>query len=320
MTTTMAWIPNETLESHMTYAGRDTAIETLFYTPLKGRTGLTIDQFRRYWKDAHGPLCARLPGLYQYKQFHLLPDRGGVWPAPDGVDRHTPDDEQIDGIAELTFTSADNRQAWVDAGLPLMIDEQNCFDETIGYLVTDRRSTTFVDRILNDVPNGDVGVARYHVLLKRHLDQPVAELRTFLTEQFAPNVIKSPLVIKFRLHLLDEYTKPAPPAPNVFHEPSADRQIHAAFEIAFASRLELAEFVASEHYSAASTGMGAYVRQLSVFSEQAAYSLVEDGRATLMGQRSPSVARTIAEAGALSNLSDDVVSLMFRPPVNAPAG
>jgi len=94
MTTTMAWIPNETLESHMTYAGRDTAIETLFYTPLKGRTGLTIDQFRRYWKDAHGPLCARLPGLYQYKQFHLLPDRGGVWPAPDGVDRHTPDDEQ----------------------------------------------------------------------------------------------------------------------------------------------------------------------------------------------------------------------------------
>ena len=298
----------------MVYTGRDDAIETLFYTPLKGRTGLSIDQFRRYWKDAHGPLCARLPGLYQYKQFHLAPDRGGVWPAPEGVSRSTPDDEQIDGIAELTFTSTQNRQAWVDAGLPLMIDEQNCFDETIGYLVTERRSTTFVDRISNDVPNGEVGVARYHVLLKRRLDRPTEELRRFLTEQFAPRVVESSLVLKFRLHLLDEYTKPAPPAPNVFHEPSVERQIHAAFEIAFATRLELAEFLASDHYAAASRGVGEYVRQLSIFTEEAAYSLVEDGKATLMGQRSPSVAKTITEAGATSNLSDDVVSLMFRAP------
>jgi hypothetical protein len=299
------------LEVHVprAYSGRDDEIETLFYTPLKKRAGLSVEQFNLYWKDAHGPLCARLPGLWQYKQFHLDHDEGGVWPPPAGVAARTPPDEQIDGI-ELTFTSPENRQAWVDSGLPLMIDEQNCFDETIGYLVTDGRSKTYVDEIANDVPNGPVGVARYHVLLKRSQDRPLEDLRSFLTDQFAANVVRSDLVLKLRLHLLDEYTKPAPPAPNVFHEPGPERQIHAAFEIAFATRLELSRFLQSPEYRAASDGMGRYVRQLSVFAERAAYSLVEDGRATLMGQRSPSVAKTITDAGAMSNLNEDVVRLM----------
>jgi len=292
------------------YSGRDDEIETLFYTPLKKRSGLTVEQFNLYWKDAHGPLCARLPGLWQYKQFHLDHDEGGIWPPPAGVAQDTPPDEQLDGIAELTFTATERRQAWVDAGLPLMIDEQNCFDETVGYLVTERRSRTWVDEIANDIPNGPVGVARYHVLLKRRPEVALEDLRVFLTDRFAPGVVASDLVVKFRLHLLEEYTKPAPPAPNVFHEPGPGRQIHAAFEIAFATRLELARFLQSAEYEEASRDMGRYVRQMSVFAERAAYSLVEDGRATLMGQRSPSVARTITDAGAVSNLNDDVVALM----------
>lgn len=292
------------------YSGRDDKIETLFYTPLKKRSGLSVEQFNLYWKDAHGPLCARLPGLWQYKQFHLAHDEGGIWPPPEGVAAQTPADDQLDGIAELTFTSAENRQAWVDAGLPLMIDEQNCFDETIGYLVTERRSKTYVDRIANDIPNGPVGVARYHVLLKRSADATLDDLRGFLTDQFTPQVTGNDLVLKFRLHLLDEYTKPAPPAPNVFHEPGPERQIHAAFEIAFATRMELSLFLQSPEYQEASRDMGRHVRQMGVFAERAAYSLVEDGRATLMGQRSPSVARTIIDAGAMSNLNEDVVRLM----------
>jgi hypothetical protein len=292
------------------YAGRDDEIDTLFYTPLKKRSGLSVEQFNLYWKDAHGPLCARLPGLWQYKQFHLSHDEGGIWPPPEGVAQVTPPDEQLDGIAELTFTSPENRQAWVDAGLPLMIDEQNCFDETIGYLVTERRSKTYVDEIANDVPNGPVGVARYHVLLKRSEGASLEDLRGFLTDRFAPNVVRNELVVKFRLHLLDEYTKPAPPAPNVFHEPGPERQIHAAFEIAFATRMELSRFLRSPEYQEATRDMARYVRQMSVFAERAAYSLVEDGRATLMGQRSPSVAKTITDAGATSNLNDDVIRLM----------
>lgn len=296
------------------YSGRDDRIETLFYTPLKKRTGLSLELFDLYWKDAHGPLCARLPGLWQYKQFHVAHDPGGIWRVPDGVERRTPADEQLDGIAELTFTSVENRQAWVDAGLPLMLDEQNCFDETIGYLVTGRRSRTYVDEIRNDVPNGPVGVARYHVLLKKRAEASLDELRRHLTEQLAPAVAAHPLVLKFRLHLLDAYDKPAPPAPNVFHEPGPERQIHAAFEIAFETRLELAEFLASPEYEAAIADQARVVRQVSVFPEREAYSLVEDGKATLQGQRSPSVARTIADAGAISNLSDDVYRLMVGAP------
>jgi hypothetical protein len=70
-------------------------------------------------------------------------------------------------------------------------------------------------------------------------------------------------------------------------------------------------FLKSSEYAKATAGMSEFVRQMSVFAEHASYSLVEDGQATLMGQRSPSVAKTITDAGAVSNLNDDVVQLMF---------
>jgi hypothetical protein len=31
----------------------------------------------RYWRDVHGPLAARIPGLFQYRQRHLGPIESG---------------------------------------------------------------------------------------------------------------------------------------------------------------------------------------------------------------------------------------------------
>jgi hypothetical protein len=290
------------------YAGPDDQVETLTYTPAKKRPGLSLELFDRYWKDVHGPTCVRIGNAWQYTQFHVAHDEGGIWSVPDGVLQHTPPEEQIDGIAELTYRTNDEYLAWMDAAGVLARDEQNVFGETTAYLVTERRARSYVDRVPNRAPNGELGVDRYHVLLKKQPEVSVEQLRRYLTGIFAPHVARDPRVLKFRLFLLDPYAAEWD-SENVGHALAAGRIGQAAFEIAFETRLQLAQFQQSEAYEAAVRDQARFVRQVSVFPEREAYSMIQEGRPTLMGLRSPSVARTITEAGAVTNLNDDIVEL-----------
>ena len=59
------------------------------------KAGMTDDEFFRYWKDVHGPVGARIPGLRKLVQSHRLNFLG---------DKHEAD---YDGMAELWFDDAD---------------------------------------------------------------------------------------------------------------------------------------------------------------------------------------------------------------------
>ena len=62
------------------------------------RPDMDRGEFRRYWRDVHGPIAARVPGLRKYVQNHSLPDpASGELPC--------------DGIAELWFDSPEAMQA-----------------------------------------------------------------------------------------------------------------------------------------------------------------------------------------------------------------
>ena len=52
---------------------------------------LTVDEFSRYWRDVHGPLGARIPGLRRLVQSVAIHDPR---------DAHAP---SFDGMAELWF-------------------------------------------------------------------------------------------------------------------------------------------------------------------------------------------------------------------------
>ncbi|QRM30295.1 EthD domain-containing protein [Microvirga sp. VF16] len=68
---------------------------------LTRKQGLSSEDFRSHWRDVHGPLVARLPGLKRYHQNHVVDSRQlaidharGTW--------------SIDGISELWFDSIDD--------------------------------------------------------------------------------------------------------------------------------------------------------------------------------------------------------------------
>ena len=57
------------------------------------RADMDAQEFRRYWRDIHGPIAAKIPGLRKYVQNHATV-------APDGI---TP---PCDGVAEMWFEDA----------------------------------------------------------------------------------------------------------------------------------------------------------------------------------------------------------------------
>jgi uncharacterized protein (TIGR02118 family) len=61
---------------------------------LTRKPGMSPQDFQKYWKDVHGPLAAKTPGLRRYIQSHTLLEL---------YEEGTPPD--YDGVAELTWDS-----------------------------------------------------------------------------------------------------------------------------------------------------------------------------------------------------------------------
>jgi uncharacterized protein (TIGR02118 family) len=63
---------------------------------LTRRPDITTERFRRHWRDVHGPVAARLPGLCHYHQNHVV-DR-----EQRGID-YARGAHDYDGFSELWF-------------------------------------------------------------------------------------------------------------------------------------------------------------------------------------------------------------------------
>ena len=61
---------------------------------------LSVEEFQRYWRETHGPIAARIPGLRRYVQCHTLRETYAGDRAP-----------AYDGAAELWFDDMESMQA-----------------------------------------------------------------------------------------------------------------------------------------------------------------------------------------------------------------
>ena len=300
------------------YSGRDRQGKVAFYVLLWKRQGISLELFDEYWKDVHGPVCARLPGQHQYWQFHVAHNEGGFFPAIKGLDESRSQEDNFDGIAELTFENEQERQTWFEAAGILMDDERNVFRKAIGYNTNPGNSITYVDSISNGEPNGETGILKFHVMVKKASGVSDQAFRRYLTDVFAQNISAHESVLKFRLHLFEEVDNSRPDADGVIHNESAEKQYHAAYEIAFSNQLEREKFFTSTQYKAATRDAAKYIKQMQAFPERTAYTFVYDGKMTLAGQRSSSVAELIEGIGAVNQLKEDIKSLMLNSSLYVP--
>ncbi|MEH2404897.1 EthD domain-containing protein [Nostoc sp.] len=212
------------------YAIRDRGGKVAFYVFLWKRKGISLELFDDYWRNVHGPLCARLPGQHQYWQFHLANNHNGsLWPRVSGIDYTYQPEDQCDGIAELTFETESDRQAFFQSSDPLIADEHNLFNKAVGYNTNYGNSQTFIDGIPTGEPNGKVDGLKFHVMVKKADDVNLAAFCQHLTGYFTPTILQSDAVLKFRLHLFDEIDNSRPNITGVSHLEPLEKQYQAAF-------------------------------------------------------------------------------------------
>jgi uncharacterized protein (TIGR02118 family) len=82
---------------------------------------LSVEEFQRYWRDVHGPIAGRIPGLQRYVQCHVVPEL---------YDRPTL--PAFDGAAELWFEDLDAMRAAMQSPevQAALEDEKNFIDHT----------------------------------------------------------------------------------------------------------------------------------------------------------------------------------------------
>ncbi len=291
------------------YAERDATIAINSYTTVLRRPGVPHEVFATYWRDVHGPLCSRIPGLGWYVQTHLNREQDAhLWPAIDGIVPF--DDYVLDGGVEIGFASAEDQAKFNDACPILFADEQNMFAATVAYALP-HGSRTLVDRAPDPIPNGDDGLDRLHVHFgARHDD--AAGFSAAMT-RFAETLAGDPALLKVRLHLPERYdnAEPAPPAPNVDHTVPPERASVAILDITFATPMTRRQFYASDIFQRATEDLKAHVSHATAFAVSGVYTYVRDGALTVAGLRGSRPAQLIERLGAANQVADDARHLLF---------
>ena len=293
------------------YSKRDSAIAVNSYTTVLKREGVPHDVFAVYWRDAHGPLCSRLPGLGWYVQHHFSREQDGhLWACAEGIGALP--GYVLDGMVEIGFASTSDQKRFQDASPLLFADEQNVFEETLAYDLP-QGSTTYVDRLPDATPNGADTADRLHVHFHALPGQEKA-FASYMVDEVATPLAKCEDILKLRLHLPELYDNatPNPPSPDVKHEVPIQRERLAMLEIAFESPLHRRQFLATDAFRATLQNQAQVVSHVTAFGVSGVYTFVRDGKLTCAGLRGSRVAELITQLGATNQVSPEVEN-GFRP-------
>ena len=289
-------------------SARDVSIRINSYTTVLRRKGVPYEAFDNYWRDVHGPLCSRIPGLAWYVQNHFSRERDShLWPVVGDV-RPFPD-YVLDGGVEIGFASEEDQRLFNDACHLLFADEQNVFEETLAYMLP-TGSRTLLDHILDPNPNGADSFDRSHVHFGAR-DGDVASFRDFMTD-LAGQISALEGVLKVRLHLPEIYDNahPKPPAPNVGHRVPQERTHIAVMELVFVSPLARRTAFASKVFRSTADAQTQHLRFVTAFPVNAIYTYVRDKQLTTAGLRGSRQAELIAQLGAVNQIQPEIAHLL----------
>lgn len=285
-------------------------IEINSYTTVKRRERVPHDVFAHYWRDVHGPLCSRLPGLGLYIQHHFSRQQDAhLWPLAEGISEIQ--DYELDGGVEIGFESAADQKQFQEASPILFSDEQNMFDETLAYALP-QGSLTLTNSLADERFNGTDTFDRIHIHFSPR--ESLAQLHAYLKSNLGPLLAASDEVVKVGLHLCEPFENDGqhPPAPNVAHFATPVRADLAVMEIAFSSPLARRRFFQSDVFQNTLAEQSRHIAQLKAFAVSGLYTYVRDKSLTTAGLRGSRAAELIEYLGAVNQVQPDVQELMLK--------
>jgi hypothetical protein len=282
--------------------------ECAFFVLLWRLSEIDPTDFTNYWKDVHGPLCARLPGPKGYWQYH------GCSLMSYGLDTGLTDIDQdscerIAGIAEVTFGSESDRAKMAASSSVLMMDEVNLFHKAIAYTTSMGKSIDYKPDLSRNIANGEEDGERFHLLIRANPVIGLAQFRGKIVEAVTEFLLLDSSLRGLRLHLFEAPDSHRPSVANVSHSQPASEDYQACLEVSFTEETSRKVFFAPDVYGAFASATVGVVSDLDIYRIQALYCFSADSRMTIAGQRSPHVARLIDRLGASNQQSEEVWQL-----------
>jgi hypothetical protein len=139
------------------------------------KAGLSIDDVRLYWRDAHSPAIARRDGLYEYRHFQFDPVREGLFAPLQGVSYRCDANAQLMWVSDVRYRNqagldAFGRSPDAEVRAQILADIELIVDRSTTYLVVGENGRTLVDTT-GRLPQGPCPNPTYSIFLRRRGDE-----------------------------------------------------------------------------------------------------------------------------------------------------
>lgn len=264
-----------------------------------------------YWRDVHGIMFARAPGLWQCRQLRLAANRPDLWPKVQGVSFDVPDAAQPQGVGHGLFLSEADLAAF--AGDPLARetipgDAHNFIGRIGAQLSPPGGGRTLVDRVDDPAMQGPPPVPTFVLCFVPGSGAASAEaFHRYLTEHVAHPWSGHPDVMRLRVEPLPPYERSAMGSPGVAYQWPSEETYLGWMELAVRSEGVVGDLLEG----VAADGLAEQVGAVHAYPVREVYTIVSAGRPTEVGLRGYPAVRTIIAAGVEDQRDEAVLELLF---------
>ncbi|MDP3314891.1 MAG: ethyl tert-butyl ether degradation protein EthD [Devosia sp.] len=281
------------------------------------RADIPHDVCEAYWRDVHGIMFARAPGLWQCRQLRLATNRPDLWRSVQNISFHAAELAQPQGIGHALFLSDDDLAAFGSNPLPkdaIPADARN-FIGRIGALLSARCSgRTLVDRLNESAIQGPPPAPTFAIGIVPRARAAPETFHRYLTEQVARPWSSHPDVLRLRVEPLPSYDRAAMATPGVPHQWPSDETYLGWIELAVRHEGVVADLLAGS----AADDLAEHVGAIHTYPVREIYTIMSAGRPTEVGLRGYPAVQTIIATGADNQRSDALLTLLFGDAVRGP--
>jgi hypothetical protein len=275
------------------------------------RPDLPKEEADAYWRDVHGTLVARAPGLYSYRQLQLGHPLSDLWPslAAAGIDTTPDGPERFDGMNQMLFCTQHDVETLAHSDLVrqyVLHDEHNFARANATMWSAPREAVTLTDRTGSAAPQGRATEPSYAILFRRVESADAGAFKAYVLET-ARLWATAPEVLRLRVQILQPYDPAGSEAPGVEHRLPPEHQYQAWIEL-IAESESAGRALAGKDFSDRAKRL---ISAVHVYPIEARYTIVWQGRPTDVGLRGWPAVETIIKAGADNQRDHDLLRAVF---------
>jgi hypothetical protein len=265
------------------------------------RTDVSAETNDAYWRDVHGPLAARIPGFFQYRQLHLAEPQEGLLAMSSTVNA-LPAGEPPEGIAQELFLTRNDLVAFTSHPFVtdyIFHDEKNLARRNATLPSAEGAARTLADTTAEVTPQGPPRHPTYAVCLQSAADR--ARLHAH-SAAVALRWTDDPGVLRLRFTPLEAYDDTAWQSPGVDHVWAEAEQCQAWIEIVVTDTAVLRRLATFDD---------AVVRGAHTYPVRAVHTIVFDSRPTDVGLRGWPAVKLIETTGATNQQDPQLLRALY---------